>query len=166
MKRAMKEGDPQKQVGFFDRCFKLKEFAKSCKILSSGVMMKSPNNITFSYEYYVFLLLKYFAVVLYFIPYSETIFLLLDVSALNTKNKVNVQKNFNLCHLSRIYMTVKKVTVSVDIRTGYKLSGILRNGKAIKKFLNTESTAKLKQSTLIAKKYYLQRISFRATNIY
>ena len=39
----MQEGDPLKQVGFFI------ESAKICKILSSGVILKSPNNVTFSY---------------------------------------------------------------------------------------------------------------------
>ena len=34
--RSVQEGDPLKQVGFFIRCCKLKESAKSCKFLSSG----------------------------------------------------------------------------------------------------------------------------------
>ena len=88
--------------------------------------------------------------------------MLLDVSALNTKNKVNVQKNFNLCHLSRIYMTVKKVTVSVDIRTGNKLNGVLRNGKTIKKFLNTESTAKLKAKYFNSEKILFTKDQFQS----
>ena len=47
MIRSMQEGDPLKQFGFFIRCSKLKESAKSCKFLSCGVILKSPNNITF-----------------------------------------------------------------------------------------------------------------------
>ena len=49
MIRIMQEGDPLKQVGFFIRCSKLKKSAKSYKLLSFGVILKSPNNITFSY---------------------------------------------------------------------------------------------------------------------
>ena len=49
MIRSMQERDPLKQVCFFTRCSKLKEPAKSCKFLSSGVILKSLNNITFSY---------------------------------------------------------------------------------------------------------------------
>ena len=45
----MQEEDPLKQVGFFIRYSKLKKSAKSCKFLFSGVISKSPNNITFSY---------------------------------------------------------------------------------------------------------------------
>ena len=45
----MQENDPLKQVGFFIRCYKLNESAKSWKFLSSGIILKSPNNITFSY---------------------------------------------------------------------------------------------------------------------
>ena len=45
MIRSMQEGDPLKQVGFFIRCSKLMESAKSCKFLSCGVILKSPNNI-------------------------------------------------------------------------------------------------------------------------
>ena len=47
--KIMQEGDLLKQVGFFIGCSKLKESAKICKIFSSGVILKSPNNITFSY---------------------------------------------------------------------------------------------------------------------
>ena len=47
--RSMQEGDPLKQVGFFIRCSKLNVFAKSCKFLSSGVILKSPNNIMYLY---------------------------------------------------------------------------------------------------------------------
>ena len=46
--RSMLEGDHSKQVGFFIRCSTLKESAKKCKCLSSGVILKSPNNIMFS----------------------------------------------------------------------------------------------------------------------
>ena len=49
MIRSMQEGDPLKQVGLFIRCSKLKESAKSCRFLSFGVILKSPNNITFLY---------------------------------------------------------------------------------------------------------------------
>ena len=45
----MQEGDPLKQVGFFIRCSKLKESAKSCKLLSSQVILKSPTNIMFTH---------------------------------------------------------------------------------------------------------------------
>ena len=45
----MQEGGPLKQAGFFIRCSKLKESAKSCKFLSSGVILTSSNNITFLY---------------------------------------------------------------------------------------------------------------------
>ena len=44
----MQEVDPLKQVGFSVRCFKLKQSAKN-KFFSSGVVLKSLNNITFSY---------------------------------------------------------------------------------------------------------------------
>ena len=37
-----------KQAGFFIKCSKLKESTKSCKFLSSEVIFKSPNIITFS----------------------------------------------------------------------------------------------------------------------
>ena len=47
MKKSMQEGGLLKQVGFFIRCSKLKKPAKSCKFLSSGVILKSPNNIVF-----------------------------------------------------------------------------------------------------------------------
>ena len=46
--RSMQERDPLKQAGFFIKCSKLKESAKSCKFLSSEVIFKSPNIITFS----------------------------------------------------------------------------------------------------------------------
>ena len=46
MIKSMQEGNPLKQVGFFIICFKLKESAKSCKFLSSGVILKS-NKITY-----------------------------------------------------------------------------------------------------------------------
>ena len=49
MMRSLQEGDPLKKVGFLIRCSKLKESAKSCKFLSSGVILKSPNTIAFSY---------------------------------------------------------------------------------------------------------------------
>ena len=49
MVRSMQVGDRLKQIGFYIRCSELKEPAKSCKFLSSGVTLKSPNNITFSY---------------------------------------------------------------------------------------------------------------------
>ena len=49
MVRSMQEGDRLKQIGFYIRCSELKKSAKSCKFLSSGVILKSPNNITFSY---------------------------------------------------------------------------------------------------------------------
>ena len=42
--------DILKQVDFFIRCSKLKESAKVCKFLSSGVILKSTNNTTFSYN--------------------------------------------------------------------------------------------------------------------
>ena len=49
MVRSTQEGDRLKQIGFYIRRSELKEPAKSCKFLSSGVTLKSPNNITFSY---------------------------------------------------------------------------------------------------------------------
>ena len=49
MKKSLQEGDSLKQIGFSIRYCKLKEPAKSYKFLSSGVILKSPNNITFSY---------------------------------------------------------------------------------------------------------------------
>ena len=49
MIRSMKKGDPLKQVGSFIRYYESKESAKSCKFLSSGVILKSPNNISFPY---------------------------------------------------------------------------------------------------------------------
>ena len=47
--RFMQEGDPLKQVGFFIRCSNLKESAKSRNFLPFGVILKSSNNITFSF---------------------------------------------------------------------------------------------------------------------
>ena len=44
----MQEGDPLKQAGFIIRCSKLKESAKNCMFFSSGVILKSTNNIAFS----------------------------------------------------------------------------------------------------------------------
>ena len=48
MIRSMQEGTLLKQVGFFIRCSKLKESAKSCKFLPSGDILK-PNNIVLLY---------------------------------------------------------------------------------------------------------------------
>ena len=45
----MQKRDPLKKVGFFIRCSKLNESAKSWKFLSSGVILNAPNNITFLY---------------------------------------------------------------------------------------------------------------------
>ena len=47
--RSVQEKDLFKQVRFFIRCSTLKKSAKSCKFLSSGVVLKSPSNITLSY---------------------------------------------------------------------------------------------------------------------
>ena len=49
MIRSIQEGDPLKQVGFLMKCSKLKESAKICKFLSSGVILLSSNDITFSH---------------------------------------------------------------------------------------------------------------------
>ena len=49
MIRSIQEGDPLKHVGSLIRFSKLKESAKSCMFLSSGVMLKSPNINIFSY---------------------------------------------------------------------------------------------------------------------
>ena len=45
--RSMHKEKPLKQVGLFIRYSKLKKAVKSCKFLSSRVMLKSANNITF-----------------------------------------------------------------------------------------------------------------------
>ena len=45
----MQLGLPLKQVGSLIRCSKLKVSVKCCQFLSSGVMLKSPNNVMFSY---------------------------------------------------------------------------------------------------------------------
>ena len=49
MIRSLQEGDPLKQVDFFIQCSKLKESTKSYTFLSAEVILKPPNNMTFSY---------------------------------------------------------------------------------------------------------------------
>ena len=49
MIRSLQEGDPLKQVDFFIQCSKLKESTKSYTFLSADVILKPPNNMTFSY---------------------------------------------------------------------------------------------------------------------
>ena len=62
MIRPIEVGDPLKQIGFFIRYSKLKESSKSCKFLSSRVILKCPNNITYSYVH------KYMERILYKLP--------------------------------------------------------------------------------------------------
>ena len=48
--RSMQEDDTLKRVGFFLRCSKSRVYKSCCKFLFSGVILKSPTNITFSYK--------------------------------------------------------------------------------------------------------------------